>query len=317
MEDYRAYLRDYGDSALHYAEAQAFVVRWVADSTAAADSLARVMQETLALAQARQQAEADSIAQAEAERKEETAYGKCTTVAGCSNYLKTYPNGRYVEEVRAKKAELEAQAKPKDVSDSVNGHEWVDLGLPSGTLWATCNVGASSPEDYGSFFAWGETCTKSTYNWDNYKYANGTSFEDPKLTKYCSQSEYGNNGFTDNLTTLQAGDDPATAKWGSGWRTPSKTQWEELLSNTTRKWTTQNGKKGYLFTSKKNGQSVFLPTAGGRWYSDLDSYGDYWSRSLYTDTPSYAWYLYFVSADCDMDIHYRSDGLSVRPVRAK
>ena len=171
-----------------------------------------------------------------------------------------------MDEVRAKKTNLEAQAAQSSVTGSANGHEWVDLGLPSGTLWATCNVGASKPEGYGSYFAWGETKPQSsnTYNWNTYKYANGTTRDDPKLTKYCSQSKYGDNGFTDDLTTLQSGDDPATANWGSGWRTPSKSQWDELKSNTVNQWTTKNGVAGRLFTSKKNGQSVFLPAAGGR-----------------------------------------------------
>ena len=236
VADYRAYQRAYGEAGKHYAEAQAFIAQYVADSTAHADSLARVE---------------------------------------------------------------------------------VDLGLPSGTLWATCNIGASKPEDYGSYFAWGETYTKSTYNWSTYKYANGNGY---KLTKYCNDSDYGNNGFTDNLTVLQAGDDPATAKWGSGWRTPSKEQWEELLSNTTHQWTTQNGVKGRKFTSKKNGNSVFLPAAGRRWDSELydaGSYGYYWSRSLYTDYPIYAWRLYFYSDVCYVDYDYRYHGFSVRPVREK
>ncbi len=210
-------------------------------------------------------------------------------------------------------------------SQSANGHEYVDLGLPSGTLWATCNVGASKPEGYGSYFAWGETKPQSsnTYNWNTYKYANGTTRDDPKLTKYCSQSKYGDNGFTDDLTTLQSGDDPATANWGSGWRTPSKSQWDELKSNTVNQWTTKNGVAGRLFTSKKNGQSVFLPAAGGRWDSELHgagSYGNYWMRSLGTDYPDYpglAWYLIFNSDYCGMSNGDRDNGFSVRPVRQK
>lgn len=157
---------------------------------------------------------------------------------------------------------------------------------------------------------------KRTYNWSTYKYAEGAY---NKLTKYCNKSDYGNNGFTDNLTTLQAGDDPATAQWGSGWRTPSKSQWEELKNNTKYEW--QKDKKGYLFTSKKNGNSVFLPAAGYRWDSELGyagSSGHYWSRSLIYDYSYYAWYLYFYSFDCDMGSSgLRSNGFSVRPVREK
>lgn len=207
---------------------------------------------------------------------------------------------------------------PKKVSvdGSSNGHEYVDLGLPSGTLWTTCNMGATNPEDYGDYYAWGETSTKSTYKWENYKYANG---DYDKLTKYCNDADYGNNGFTDNLIELQTGDDPATS-WGSGWRTPTKAQWDELLSNTTNQWTTINSVSGRLFTSKKNRQTLFLPAAGDRWGSELDgagSGGDYWSRSLDTDGPSVAWRLYFYSGDCSVDYGSRSRGFSVRPVLQK
>ena len=93
--------------------------------------------------------------------------------------------------------------------------EWVDLGLPSGLLWAACNLGASSPEEYGDYYAWGETTTKEVYNWSMYKYSNG---DYDQLTKYCNSSSYGHNGFTDNLTTLDAMDDAATQKLGSGAR---------------------------------------------------------------------------------------------------
>ena len=202
-------------------------------------------------------------------------------------------------------------------SGSYNGHEYVDLGLPSGTLWATCNVGANSPEEYGDYFAWGETSTKKTYNWSTYKYCNG---DDDKLTKYCSKSDYGNNGFTDNLTVLQARDDPATANWGADWRIPTEEEWEELLNNTTHKWTTQNGKKGHLFTSKKNGQTLFLSAAGYLWddYIDsLGSFGLYWSSSLDTDYPYSAWGFYVDSGDYYVDgSYYRLGGLSVRAVRS-
>ena len=221
---------------------------------------------------------------------------------------------RRIAECKGGSSGQENRGETSLVGDA-NGHEYVDLGLPSGTLWATCNVGASKPEGYGNYYAWGETKTKTTYNWDTYKYANGNY---DKLTKYCNKSNYGNNGFTDNLTTLQAGDDPATANWGSGWRTPSKDQWEELKSNTTNQWTTKNGVKGRLFTSKKNGQMLFLPAAGYRIESSLygGGRGYYRSSSLSTDGPYYAWSLHFNSGNCNMDYYDRSDGHSVRPVRS-
>ena len=216
--------------------------------------------------------------------------------------------------------ECKSGGSNSSVNDSrtgfANGHEYVDLGLPSGTLWATCNIGTSSPEGYGNYYAWGETGTKSTYNWDTYRYSNSNNDE---LTKYCNRSDQGNNGFTDNLTTLQAGDDPATVNWGSGWQTPSKAQWEELKNNTTHKWTMRNGKQGRLFTAQ-NGQSVFLPAAGTCWDSefyDAGSYGRYWSRSLYIGYPHSAWCLYFDLDDWYMGYGYRYYGFSVRPVREK
>ena len=195
-------------------------------------------------------------------------------------------------------------------------HAYVDLGLPSGLLWATCNVGADAPEDYGDYFAWGETMPKDTYNWSTYQYCMGSY---TTMTKYCNNSSYGYNGFTDNLTTLEPSDDAATANWGDGWRMPTQAEFQELLDNTTNTWTTQNGVSGRLFTAA-NGNSLFLPAAGYRDGSSLryaGSYGDYWSSSLYTDLPSCAWYLFFGSGDCYMYVgDYRDFGLSVRPVRS-
>ncbi len=194
-------------------------------------------------------------------------------------------------------------------------HDYVDLGLPSGTLWATCNVGANSPEEYGDYFAWGETAPKDDYIWTTYKYCNGGY---AKLTKYCNKSDYGNNGFTDNLTTLVPSDDAATANWGSDWCMPSDDQWEELLENTTNVWTIQNGVNGMLFTGN-NGNSLFLPAAGLRWDSYLDdggSNGDYWSSSLFTGSPVGAWHFGFGSDGFDMSLDYRISGRSVRAVRS-
>ena len=310
VNDYRTYIAEYGRNARYYNEAKQFVDNYVTDSIAKA-------KQALAEEQARQQAAAEAQAKAEAEQKEDAAYKKCTTIAACDSYLKSYPNGRFLSEVRAKKSELEAKAIQTDGYGSANGHEYVDLGLPSGTLWATCNIGASNPEGYGNYYAWGETSTKSTYSWDTYKYAN-SSYD--KLTKYCNKSEYGNNGFTDNLTALQTGDDPATSNWGSGWYTPTKTQWDELLSNTTNLWTIRNGEKGRLFTSKKNGQTLFFPAAGFRVNSELSSAGGggyYWSRSLYTGKPCDTWEVVFSSGECFMGEYSRVSGCSVRPVCQK
>ena len=193
--------------------------------------------------------------------------------------------------------------------------DWVDLGLPSGLLWATHNVGATNPEDYGDYFAWGETTTKSVYNWETYAYCSG---DYKRLTKYCNSSSYGNNGFTDNLTVLQSGDDAATANWGNGARTPTDNEWTELISNCAGAWVTQNGVSGYRFTGR-NGNTLFLPAAGRRWGDELDdagSYGDYWSSSLYTGYPILAWRFHFSSDGARVVGDYRLGGFSVRPVRS-
>ncbi|MBO4875098.1 MAG: InlB B-repeat-containing protein [Bacteroidales bacterium] len=192
-------------------------------------------------------------------------------------------------------------------------HEFVDLGLPSGTKWATSNVGSDTPEGYGDYFAWGETTPKETYNWSTYRYCNG---DYNKLTKYCNNAEYGNDGFTDALTTLEASDDAATANWGAGWRMPTREEFYELINNCTITWTTQNGVNGRLFTGP-NGNSIFLPAAGGRSGSSLygvGSGGYYWSSSLDTDDPDYAWNLVFNSGGYGMYSYDRYYGLSVRPV---
>ena len=271
VEDYRAYIAQFGSDAKHYADAKSFIDQYVADSTEQA-------------LQAQQQAE---------EKKKGTKKPKKTADPIASTAL--------------------------SVSGSYNGHDYVDLGLPSGTLWATCNIGANKPEGYGNYYAWGETSTKSVYDWDTYKYR-FTKGDYINLTKYCNKLGYGNNGFTDNLTILQSGDDPATTNWGSSWQTPSKAQWDELLACTTNKWTTKNGVKGRLFISQKNAQTLFLPAAGVRWDSKVYNIGVgayYWSSSLDTDSPDQSWKLFFFSDDCGMNHDHRYSGFAIRPVRKK
>ncbi|MBR3783332.1 MAG: hypothetical protein IKJ78_02545, partial [Bacteroidales bacterium] len=143
----------------------------------------------------------------------------------------------------------------KSGTNNDNNSGWVDLGLPSGLLWATCNVGADTPEEFGDYFAWGETQPKDEYTWDNYRFGS----DQMHLTKYCSQQEYGLDGFTDSLTTLKSEDD-AAASLGDGARTPTREEWQELMDNTTSEWTTQNGVKGIKFTAS-NGNAIFLPAA--------------------------------------------------------
>ncbi len=196
-------------------------------------------------------------------------------------------------------------------------HEYVDLGLPSGTKWATCNVGANSPEEYGDHFAWGETKPKSTYDWSTYKWCKD-SFD--TMTKYCAHSSYGYNGFTDNLTELQPEDDAATANWGSPWRMPSSDQIEELFNSsyTTTEWTTLNDVYGRKITSKSNGNSIFLPAAGDRWSDELydaGNHGYYWSSSLGPSSDGNAYSLSFNSLVWSWNYDSRGNGQSVRAVR--
>ena len=197
-------------------------------------------------------------------------------------------------------------------------HEWIDLGLPSGTLWATCNVGANAPEEFGDYFAWGETQTKNIYNWNTYQHCcNGNGRQ---LIKYCTKSSYGNNGFVDNLTEVQPNDDAATVNWDSEWCMPTGEQWEELLNNTNCTWTTLNGVNGRQF-SGSNGQIIFLPAAGywGNNFStdSIGSQGMYWSSSLNSDEPDLGAHLFFTFDNCLLHFFsYRYFGNPIRPVRS-
>lgn len=195
-------------------------------------------------------------------------------------------------------------------------HDCVDLGLPSGLLWATCNVGANNPEDYGSYFAWGETHLKSAYQWITYLYCNGNA---GALTKYCNDPNCGYNGFTDDLTVLLPEDDAASVNWGIDWRMPTEDEWQELIDHTTCIWTTQNGVKGQLFIAP-NGNRIFLPAAGFRIETSVcwTGYsGNYWSSSLCTNIPYDAMRLDLYSGgDCYVSNGNRYYGCSVRPVRS-
>ncbi len=210
-----------------------------------------------------------------------------------------------------------SNSKVEGQGDGAAAAEWVDLGLPSSLLWAKCNLGATKPEEYGDYYAWGETVTKEVYDWSTYKYCNGGY---DLLTKYCNKSEYGYNGFTDNLTTLQPSDDVATARLGDGARMPTQDEWRELHSNTTSEWTTMNGVNGRKLTSKTNGKSLFFPAAGGRGGSELHVAGEcgrYWSSSLDAGYhPSIAWLFSFGSDYQYVGSIGRLYGFSVRAVCA-
>ena len=199
----------------------------------------------------------------------------------------------------------------------IGGHEYVDMGLPSGLFWATCNIGSNNPEEYGDYFAWGETEIKDSYDIANYKYSvEGADELHPQLTKYCSIPSYGYNGFTDTLTVLLPEDDAATTNWGNGWRMPTAEEWQELFNNTTIRLTHQNGAYGCLITAR-NGNSLFLPAAGHHWGDNLIGVGydgGYWSSSLFTDYPYGVWYFVFESSYIHVSYYGRYYGFSVRPV---
>ena len=145
-----------------------------------------------------------------------------------------------------------------DPTGTLNGYDWVDLGLPSATKWATFNVGATAPEESGNYYAWAEVYPKERYNWQHYDLCAGSEFN---LLKYCCDTNFGYGGFVDTLTVLQPVDDAATFNWGSGWRTPTKEEFVELVEYCTHAYTTLNGVPGLQFTGP-NGYSIFLPSAG-------------------------------------------------------
>ena len=177
---------------------------------------------------------------------------------------------------------------------TINGHEWVDLGLPSGTKWATCNIGANAPEGYGNYYAWGETTTKSSYTEENCR-TYGVSMNDIS----------GNANY-----------DAARANWGSTWRMPTKAEMKELRDNCTWTWTTQNGVNGYKVTGS-NGNSIFLPAAGYCFRSSryhVGEHGYYWSSAPDESRTGYAYDLGFYSGYLSVYWSNRLDGLTVRPV---
>ena len=177
----------------------------------------------------------------------------------------------------------------------------IDLGLPSGTLWACCNVGADKPEAYGDYYAWGETNTKSTYSWSTYTHCDGSSSTCHNLGSDIADTQY----------------DVAHVNWGGSWVMPSRGQQDELRNNCTYEWTTVNGVKGGKFTSKTNGGSIFLPAAGGRDDSGLGnagSYGYYWSSTQYPSVADRAYYLYFNSGGAYAGSNGRGYGFTVRSV---
>lgn len=255
-----------------------------------------------------------------------------TTNASAQKFLDIYSNGKIVSSIKAADVDsmvVSGEGDSRSLDFFHNGEafhhtltanvdsikvfragEAVDLGLPSGTLWASCNVGARNPEDYGDYFAWGETSPKEDYSWSTYKWLNGSS---SSMTKYNYSRIYGT---VDNKMELDLEDDASYVNWGSNWRMPSLDQIKELIDNCNWEWTTLNGVYGRKATSKNNGKSIFLPAAGFRYDMSLYSADPchYWSRSLNTSYPNYAYYLDFDSGSVDWSI-LRCYGQSVRPVQ--
>ena len=219
--------------------------------------------------------------------------GVCTmTIVVGENVLEESRDG--VITLKNQEYSLTTEVIIQQLSHTINGYEYVDLGLPSGLKWATCNVGASSPEEYGDYYAWGEIETKSKYDESNSK------------TYGKSMSDISGNAMYD----------VARAKWGGSWRLPTKKELEELESKCTWKWTTQNGKEGYKVTGP-NGNSFFLPAAGRRSWSLLQSAGEcgyYWSSAPDESDDDRTYDLFFDSSDHYVYRSYRDDGQSVRPV---
>lgn len=193
--------------------------------------------------------------------------------------------------------------------------DYVDLGLPSGTLWATMNVGAASPEQCGGFYAWGETETKDTYSWATYSYCNGSA---TSLTKYCLRSNYGT---VDGQKALQPEDDAAEAVLGEGWSVPTKEQFEELANESYTTWEADelNGVQGVRITSRSTDASIFLPIGG---YMDGtiifgSQSGYFWTRETHSSI-DYIAKAFSVGASLDTDnSKSRYLGLNIRPVYDK
>ena len=191
---------------------------------------------------------------------------------------------------------------------------FIDLGLPSGTKWACCNVGANKPEDYGGYYAWGEIEEKTVYNEVTYQYCTGEDTNGDGL--YDKDSSYQNLG--SDIASTQY--DVAHMKWGGSWVMPSVSQFEELLVNCTSTWTTREGVYGRQYTGPSGG-AIFMPAAGYRWtgyLGDAGLYGSYWSSSLDPSNSYGAYYLYFYSGYeswfYESSRIFRGSGHSVRPV---
>lgn len=188
----------------------------------------------------------------------------------------------------------------------IEEHGWVDLGLPSGLKWATCNMGSLNPSDFGEQYAWGEIATKSESSWMSYRFrSEGDSNKNVKFIKYNTDSDH---GFVDNKMQLDFDDDVAHASWGGEWRIPTAEDINELLENCTFKWGKLDGIRGCKATSRINGNSVFFPALNSKagWERNL---GSYWSSTLSSSSSLDAYVFAF--------IHSKSHIVEVRPEEHK
>lgn len=198
-----------------------------------------------------------------------------------------------------------------DTTSQLGNYPYVDLGLPSGLKWAIYNVGATKPEEYGDYFAWGETQPKEGYSWSTYKWCNDSR---NSMTKYCTDTAC---GIVDNKSLLAMEDDAARANWGGSWRMPTKVEINELIDGCTWEWTDNyngTGIKGQEGISKKNGNVIFLPAAG---FSDLYHVGEkghYWTSILSDGDPDRSYHLTLSDESVDWVPSLRSHGYSVRAV---
>ncbi len=215
-----------------------------------------------------------------------------TSYAQTEKKLAVYKNGKITHTIPL----MEIDSIKVLSGCEINGQEYVDLGLPSGLKWATCNIGASSPEEYGNYYAWGEVVPKDEYTSEN-SVTYGEFFRD---------------------ISGNARLDAARANWGGTWRMPTATEIDELVNNCTWTWTAINSINGYKVTGP-NGNSIFFPAAGYRGESSLYSAGSrgyYWSSTSFEDDSRYrlSYLLYFNSSSHSRDYSIRYDGRSVRPV---
>ena len=219
----------------------------------------------------------------------------------CQAMLNSYPTHRTEINALISECDSAISAAEQAAASSRLPDKAVDLGLS--VLWSDRNVGASSPSDYGGYYAWGETSTKSDYSWSTYTHCDGSYNTCHNIGSNIAGTRY----------------DVARQKWGGGWKMPTKSQWEELINRCTWTWTTQGGHRGYKVTGP-NGNSIFLPAAGNRYGTSSDyvgSVGLYWSATLLERNTYYAWHLYFDSGGHYMHYNYRGYGRTVRPVTEK